>query len=141
MIQSVDTARLLMGINTEALKISRVVDCLLQIHIAKEETKFGFNQQEIDKLLNSQDYLNMKHIRICGVMGMATFTSDSGQVRNEFHSLAGCFKDLKNRYFSQNADFKEISMGMSGDYDHAIQEGSTIVRVGSLIFGERIKSK
>jgi hypothetical protein len=141
MIQSVDTLRLLRSINAEAMKISRVVDCLLQVHIAKEETKFGFSQEEINELLNSQDYLSMKHIRLCGVMGMATFTSDASQVRSEFQSLAGCFRDIKNRYFSRNADFKEISMGMSGDYDIAVQEGSTIVRIGSLIFGERIKAR
>ncbi|MDO9580798.1 MAG: YggS family pyridoxal phosphate-dependent enzyme [Bacteroidales bacterium] len=139
MIQSVDTFKLLEIINSEALKISRVVDCLLQIHIAREETKFGFNMKELDDLIESQEYLNMKNVRICGVMGMATFTSDTGQVRKEFSYLVDCFKYLKNRYFGDTYHFIEISMGMSDDYKIAIEEGGTIVRIGSLIFGERNK--
>ena len=94
---------------------------------------------EIIEMVESQSFMNMDHVRICGVMGMATFTSDTGQVRKEFGYLADCLKTLKNRYFSGKSYFKEISMGMSGDYEIAIEEGSTIVRIGSLIFGERNK--
>ena len=139
MIQSVDSFKLLTTINSEALKIKRVIDCLLQIHIATEETKFGFNMKEVCEMVESQAFMDMKYIKVCGVMGMATFTSDTGQVHKELGYLAGCFNTLKNRYFSWNPDFAEISMGMSGDYDIALKEGSTIVRIGSLIFGERNK--
>jgi PLP dependent protein len=137
MIQSVDSYKLLTTINTEASKINRRVNCLLQIYIAKEETKFGFSVEELDEMIGSPEFINLRFIRICGVMGMATFTSDTSQVSSEFASLADCYHDLKNKYFSTNPDFKEISMGMSGDYDIALQEGSTIVRIGSLLFGER----
>jgi pyridoxal phosphate enzyme (YggS family) len=140
MIQSVDSCKLLTTINSEALKIDRVVDCLLQIHIATEETKFGFNMAELGEMIESQEFMNLKYIRICGVMGMATFTSDTNQVHKEFSFLADCFKTIKNRYFTGNPQFREISMGMSGDYEIAVKEGSTIIRIGSLIFGERIKS-
>jgi PLP dependent protein len=139
MIQSVDSYKLLTAINIEASKINRVVDCLLQIYIAKEETKFGFSAEELKEMIESPEFINLRFIRICGVMGMATFTSDASQVSREFASLADCYYDLKNKYFSANPDFKEISMGMSGDYDIALQEGSTIVRIGSLLFGERNK--
>jgi pyridoxal phosphate enzyme (YggS family) len=137
MIQSVDTYKLLHTINSEALKVSRVIDCLLQIHIATEETKFGFNMKELHEMIDKVEFWRMPGIRICGVMGMATFTEDTNQVRKEFAFLADCFKTLKYKYFEEKPDFKEISMGMSGDYKIAIMEGSTIVRIGSLIFGER----
>jgi PLP dependent protein len=137
MIQSVDSFRLLSAINIEALKISRVVDVLLQVHIAREETKFGFSTEEIEEMMSSAEYDSLKNVRICGVMGMATFTSDPEQVQMEFRSLAELFKVLKNRYFQSNDHFREISMGMSGDYQTAVREGSTIIRIGSLIFGER----
>ncbi|MCE5347733.1 MAG: YggS family pyridoxal phosphate-dependent enzyme [Bacteroidales bacterium] len=139
MIQSVDTNKLLKTINAEAAKISRVVDCLLQIHIAEEETKFGFNMEEIVQMIESSDFSDMKNVRICGVMGIATFTSDQNQVNKEFTYLSDCFSTIKNKYFSADPDFKEISMGMSGDYRIALKAGSTIVRIGSLIFGERNK--
>lgn len=138
MIHSVDSLRLLSSVNSEASKISRVVDVLLQVHIAREETKFGFSREEIDEMMASAEFRELRHIRICGVMGMATFTSDTDQVRMEFRSLSDLFLDLKNRYFPSDEWFRDISMGMSGDYETAIQEGSTIIRVGSLIFGERI---
>ena len=137
MIQSVDSFRLLKTINSEASKINRVVNCLLQIHIASEETKFGFSMKELFEMAESQEFKSMKHVRICGVMGMATFTSDTSQVGKEFSYLADCFNSLKNRYFTWNSHFKEISMGMSGEYKIALKEGSTIVRIGSIIFGER----
>jgi hypothetical protein len=137
MIQSVDSYRLLVTINSEATKINGVVDCLLQIHIATEETKFGFSMQELNEHLQSENILNLKNVRICGLMGMATFTSDTGQVKKEFAFLRDCFHSLRDRYFISCDYFKEISMGMSGDYDIALQEGSTMLRIGSLIFGER----
>jgi PLP dependent protein len=137
MIQAVDTYKLLVTINSEALKIGKVVDCLLQIHIATEETKFGFRMKDLCEDLESESVLNLKNVRICGVMGMASFTPDSDKVKNEFEYLKECFNSLKGTYFRTNPYFKEISMGMSGDYKLAIREGSTIVRIGSLIFGER----
>jgi pyridoxal phosphate enzyme (YggS family) len=137
MIQSVDSFKLLKTINSEASKINRVVDCLLQIQIASEETKFGFSLEELFEMAESKEFTDMNHVRICGVMGMATFTSDTGQVGKEFRYLADCFNSLKNGYFAVNNHFKEISMGMSGDYEIALKEGSTIIRIGSIIFGER----
>jgi pyridoxal phosphate enzyme (YggS family) len=137
MIQSIDSYNLLVIINTEALKINRIVDCLLQIHIAAEETKFGFSMQELCEDLKSYNMLNLKNVRICGVMGMATFTSDINQVKKEFGYLRDCFQSLKESFFSSSTCFKEISMGMSGDFELALKEGSTMVRIGSLIFGER----
>jgi pyridoxal phosphate enzyme (YggS family) len=140
MIQSVDSFRLLKTINTEASKIGRVVDCLLQIHIATEESKFGFSLTELKEMAESDEFADLKYVKVCGVMGMATYTSDKEQVKKEFSFLADCFNDLKNRYFKESACFKELSMGMSGDYETAVKEGSTMVRIGSLIFGERIKN-
>jgi PLP dependent protein len=137
LIQSVDSLKLLSAINSEALKISRVVDVLLQVHIAEEETKFGFNREEIEEMMASPELADLKFIRICGVMGMATFISDPLQVQMEFRSLIDLFNDLKMRYFYADEHFREISMGMSGDYEIAVKEGSTMIRVGSLIFGER----
>ncbi len=139
MIQSVDSYKLLITINSEALKIERVVDCLLQIHIATEQTKFGFTMQELTESLKSEEVFNLKNIRIRGVMGMATYTSDNTQVKKEFGYLKDCFISLKNSFFKPSIFFNEISMGMSDDYAMAIEEGSTIVRIGSLIFGERNK--
>jgi pyridoxal phosphate enzyme (YggS family) len=137
MIQSIDSYTLLNVVNSEALKVGRIVDCLLQIHIAAEETKFGFSMKELCENLQSGDMLNLRNVRICGVMGMASFTSDTDQVKKEFRYLKECFHLLKNSYFETASDFKEISMGMSGDYELAVNEGSTMVRIGSLIFGKR----
>jgi pyridoxal phosphate enzyme (YggS family) len=137
MIQSIDSYKLLAIVNAEAMKINRIVDCLLQIHIAAEETKFGFSMQELHENLQSNNVLNLKNVRICGVMGMATFTSDTNQVKQEFGYLRDCFQSLKENFFRLNACFLEISMGMSGDFELALKEGSTMVRIGSLIFGER----
>ena len=136
MIQSVDSFKLLQFINNEALKIGKTVDCLLQIHIATEETKFGFSMQELTDGFNA-DILNLHNVRICGVMGMATFTSDAEKIRSEFVYLHDCFHSLKENYFMSDIHFIEISMGMSGDYELAVKEGSSMVRIGSLIFGER----
>ena len=137
MIQSVDSFKLLFSIDSEAQKINRVIDCLLQIHIAREETKFGFSMCDLSDFLQKEDVAFMRNIRICGVMGMATFTSDTGQVKNEFAFLRKCFNSLKDSFFNESSDFRQISMGMSGDFELAIDEGSTMVRIGSLIFGER----
>lgn len=137
MIQSVDSYKVLSIINSEALKINRVVDCLLQVYIAMEETKFGFSLEELIEVIELHRLTEFKNVRICGLMGMATFTGDIIQLQNEFRYLADCFKTLKSRHFADNADFREISMGMSGDYRIALKEGSTMIRIGSLIFGER----
>jgi len=137
MIQSVDSFKLLKIINNEAKKVNRVVSCLLQIYIAKEDTKFGFDFEEIDSMLASQEFRHLNNVRICGIMGMASFTDDTMLVRSEFISLRKCYYDLKEKYFPENIKFREISMGMSGDYEIAVEEGSTMVRIGSLIFGGR----
>lgn len=137
LIHSVESLKLLSEINKEASKIERVCDCLLQFYIAAEETKFGLNMEEAVALLTSEAYADMKHIRICGVMGMATFTDDMVQVRSEFEQLKTIFDTLKNEYFSHAPHFCHISMGMSDDYPLAIECGSTMVRVGSAVFGSR----
>jgi pyridoxal phosphate enzyme (YggS family) len=124
-------------IDSEAQKINRVIDCLLQLHIAREETKFGFSMCDLSDFLQKEDVTLLKNLRICGVMGMATFTSDKDQVKKEFAFLRKCFNSLKDSFFKESSDFRQISMGMSGDYELAIAEGSTMVRIGSLIFGER----
>jgi pyridoxal phosphate enzyme (YggS family) len=141
MIQSVDSYKLLSIINAESLKINRTVDCLLQIHIAAEETKFGFSFNEICEVFETHEFENLKNVRINGLMGMATFTGDKSKIEREFSFLADCFKTLKNRYFSKSPHFKELSMGMSGDYEIALKAGSTIIRIGSLIFGERYRNQ
>jgi PLP dependent protein len=140
MIQSVDSLRLIEMINREAEKAGIIVKCLLQFHIASEETKFGFNLEEARAALKSVKERNA-NLRICGVMGMATFTDDKDVVRDEFRYLAKCYNQLKSEYFPDDPCFNEISMGMSGDYKIAIEEGATIIRIGSLIFGERIQNK
>lgn len=136
-IQSVDSLKLLEEIDRQAAKHDRVIDCLLQFHIAEEETKFGLDEAEADALLQSAEFHAMQHVRITGVMGMATFSDNPTQVRKEFQHLKRIFEDLKKRFFAQSDSFREISMGMSGDYLMAVQEGSTMVRVGTLLFGAR----
>ena len=136
-IHSIDSLKLLNEINKEAQKNNRVINCLLEMYIATEETKFGLDLSESIALLESPEYKKMNHIRICGVMGMATFTEDLTRVRNEFKNLASYYNQIKTRYFSNQSYFKEISMGMSNDYEIAIQEGSTLVRIGTSIFGSR----
>jgi pyridoxal phosphate enzyme (YggS family) len=137
MIQSVDSYKLLNLINSEALAINRTIDCLLQIRIAEEETKYGFSMTEIREMLRSEDFGKLKSVRICGVMGIATFTDDTDRIQKEFRYLTECFNELREEYFKDDRNFKEISMGMSGDFKIAVGEGSTIIRIGSLIFGER----
>ncbi|MBN1990195.1 MAG: YggS family pyridoxal phosphate-dependent enzyme [Bacteroidales bacterium] len=137
LIHSVDSLKLLTAINKEAVKANRVIDCLLQVYIAEEETKFGLSSDELKELLESEQYKQLTHVRVCGVMGMATFTDNEAQVRKEFKNLKTIFTSLKNSYFPNTNSFKHISMGMSGDYAIAIDEGSTMIRVGSSIFGHR----
>lgn len=137
LIHSIDSQNLLEAVNKEAKKHGRVVDCLLQFHIANEETKFGLNLEEAEKLLNSDSFKQMENVRLCGVMGMATFTDDEDEIHKEFRHLKTIFDTLKQKYFANQQQFKEISMGMSDDYPIAIAEGATLVRVGSRIFGAR----
>jgi pyridoxal phosphate enzyme (YggS family) len=135
MIESVDSLKLLAEINKQAEKNNSRIKCLIQFHIATEESKFGLDLAEADALLNSLEYKEMRNVVICGVMGMASFIDDLTQVRNEFRNLKDIFNHLKMNYFSDIPAFCEISMGMTGDYAIAIEEGSTIVRIGTGIFG------
>ena len=139
LIHSVDSLKLLTVINREAEKADRVINVLLQVHIATEETKFGLSEDEITGLLSSDEYSNLSWIRVKGLMGMATFTRDERVVREEFNYLSGIFRKTRDRFFREDPEFCELSMGMSGDYQIAIEEGSTMVRIGTIIFGERIK--
>lgn len=141
LIHSIDSFALLKEVNKEAAKNNRVIPCLLQFHIAQEETKFGLNREEADAFLSSEEFKDLKNVRIDGVMGMATFTDDTHRIREEFASLHREFDYLKTRYFAQQNHFKEISMGMSDDYPIAMEQGSTLVRVGSAIFGARDYSR
>jgi len=137
LIQSVDSFRVLYAINKEALKNNRVIPCLLQFHIASEEAKFGFSIEEVLTMLSDKSFLDLTNVRIDGVMGMATFTDNEQQIRTEFKTLFNYFNTLKTGFFANYPGFCEISMGMSDDYRIAIEEGSTMVRIGSGIFGER----
>lgn len=137
LIHSVDSLKLLQEINKEAKKNNRIIPCLLQFHTASEETKFGLLLNEAEELLQSDAYKTMQNVSICGVMGMATNTENTDLIHKEFHNLKTIFETLKLKYFSAKNDFNVISMGMSHDYQIAIEEGSTIVRIGSSIFGER----
>jgi pyridoxal phosphate enzyme (YggS family) len=138
LIHSVDSLKLLQEIDKQAAKHQRRIDCLLQIYIAKEDTKFGLSEEEALEILHSEEFKAMKNIRIVGVMGMATNTDDLTQIRLEFRSLKAFFEQLKSVFTStENLALTEISMGMSGDYLIAAEEGSTLVRVGSAIFGHR----
>ena len=140
LIHSIDSGNLLEAVNKEAKKHDRVVNCLLQFHIAQEETKFGLDLEEARQLLESDTFKQMENVRVCGVMGMATFTDNMEEVRKEFQHLKAIFDTLKNDYFAGQEQFKELSMGMSDDYPIAIEEGATLVRVGSKIFGARVYS-
>jgi pyridoxal phosphate enzyme (YggS family) len=137
MIQSVDSLKLLQEINKEAIKNNRVIPCLLQFHIATEETKFGLDLKEAEELLSFPGFKEIKNIQVEGVMGMATFTDNENLIRKEFRDLRNYFLTLKQMFFRDDEHFREISMGMSGDYRIAMEEGSTIVRIGTAIFGER----
>ena len=137
LVHAVDSFKLLKEINKQALKSNRIINCLFQFHIAEEEAKFGFNYNEVEGILKSNEFKELNNIKIVGIMGMATFTNDMEQVRKEFKTLKSFYTKLKDTYFSENNEFKEISMGMSDDYHIAIEEGSTMVRIGSSIFGKR----
>jgi pyridoxal phosphate enzyme (YggS family) len=137
MIHSVDGLKLLGEINKQAQKNLKVINCLLQVHIAEEETKFGFSKEELTAALQAAELANMKNIRIRGLMGMATFTTNEDQVRKEFKTLKKLFDALAKEALPENTTMSVLSMGMSGDYKLAIEEGSTMVRVGSAIFGQR----
>ncbi len=136
-IQSIDSWKLLSEIDKYASKVNRRISCLLEIYIAQEDSKYGFTFDSCRNLLKNEDWQALKNIRIAGVMGMATYTDDENQIRLEFRSLKTFFDELKDQYFKNDSAFCEISMGMSHDYKIAIEEGSTIIRVGTSIFGER----
>lgn len=136
-IQSVDSLKLLQEIEKQGAKNGRVINCFFQFHIADEETKTGLSFSEVDAILQSDAYRGMRHVRITGVMGIATNTDDETQLRREFQELRSYFEQLKASYFAGDEAFREISMGMSADYRLAIAEGSTLIRVGSAIFGRR----
>jgi pyridoxal phosphate enzyme (YggS family) len=138
LIHSVDGYGVLEEINKQAVKVNRKISCLLQLHIAEEESKFGFSEEEVSNLLQSEQFKKLGHVHIEGLMGMATFTNNTSQVRKEFRRLKHFFEKIKSSPLPQNVVMNELSMGMSGDYKIAIEEGSTMVRVGSAIFGERI---
>ena len=137
LIHSVDSFKLLKEIDKEAKKNNRIIDCLLQFHVAQEETKFGLDFEEAKELIENPEFIDLHNVHLVGVMGMASFTENEDVVRKEFQQLEEYFQLIKSYYFTFNDDFKEISMGMSGDYQLAIEEGSTMVRVGSSIFGTR----
>jgi PLP dependent protein len=137
LVHSVDSLKLLSVINREGMKNNRRINCLLQFHIATEETKFGLSLDEAVELLDSEEFKSMKFIQLRGVMGMATFTDNMESIHSEFRNLKNSFEFLKGKYFDGNPVFSEISMGMSDDYLIAVEEGSTMVRIGSTIFGER----
>lgn len=137
LIHGVDSFKLLKVIDKEAAKNNRIIPCLLQVHIASEETKFGFSPEELKFALQTGEHHQYKNVEIRGLMGMATFTDDEKVIRSEFRALKQLFDELKESYFKDVLTFREVSMGMSDDYQIAIEEGSTMVRVGSAIFGTR----
>lgn len=137
LIHSVDSLKILQAINKRAIICERVVDCLLEIDISHEETKFGLSKDELYNLLSSPEYEQMENIRICGLMGIGSITDDNSKTREEFRGLRALYSEIKDKFFAGKDYFRHVSMGMSGDYDIAIEEGSTIVRIGSKIFGER----
>jgi pyridoxal phosphate enzyme (YggS family) len=137
LIHGVDSLRLLRAINKEGAKNERIIPCLLQMHIASEETKFGLDETELFELLESQDFQSFSNVEIRGLMGMATFTDDREKVAGEFRTLKNTFERVKEKYFKEREEFSFLSMGMSNDYEIAVEEGSNMVRIGSSIFGER----
>ena len=137
LIHSVDSLNLLKQINKEAIKNNRVIDCLLQIDIAHEETKFGLEENEAEELLSSEEFAELKNVRICGLMGIGSITDDKNKTKKEFNNLKKYFDETKNKFFNSKSYFCELSMGMSQDFELAIEEGATLVRIGSSIFGAR----
>ncbi len=138
LIHGVDSYKLLVEINKQAAKADKLVNCLLQIHIAEEETKFGFSFDECREVFAKENWKELRNIQLCGLMGMATNTDNSEQIKKEFCSLSEFFKEVKKKWLTDLESFKELSMGMSHDYHLAIEAGSTLVRIGSNIFGERV---
>jgi pyridoxal phosphate enzyme (YggS family) len=138
LIESVDSLKLLQEINKQAAKNERVINCLLQVYIADEDTKFGLGYDELIELLRSDEYRDMQNVRIIGLMGIATNTDNEKQIKDEFYELKILFDGIKASFFRKDAFFKEISMGMSSDYKLAMEQGSTMVRLGSTIFGQRV---
>ena len=136
-IQSVDSLKLADTVNREAEKCNRKISVLLQIHIAQEEHKFGFSFEEAEELLKNDILHSMKNIEISGLMGMATLTDNHAQIRKEFNRINSFFQQIKTNYFAGNDSFKELSIGMSDDYLIAVEEGSTMIRLGSKLFGQR----
>ncbi|QKG52639.1 YggS family pyridoxal phosphate-dependent enzyme [Hymenobacter sp. BRD67] len=136
-VESIDSLRLLLELDKQAARHGRVIRGLLQFHIAREETKTGLSLPEAEELLQSADYQALRHVRLTGVMGIATHSPDEALVRAEFRQLRQYFEHLKATYFADAEDFRELSMGMSADYEWALAEGSTLIRVGSAIFGSR----
>lgn len=137
LIHGVDSFKLLKEIDKQGKKINRVIPVLIQIHIAEEESKFGFDRAELEEMLSSEEFTKLTHVQIKGLMGMATFTENQEQIRKEFRGLKQLFEELKGRKLPDFVDMTELSMGMSGDYQVAQEEGSTMVRIGSAIFGAR----
>lgn len=137
LIHSLDSERLMREIEKQGAACGRVIHCLLQVHIAEEETKSGFSPDECRRFLEEGSWKKCSHLQIAGMMGMATYTDEHEQVRREFRLLRNLFEECKMKYFADDAAFRELSMGMSGDYPIALEEGSSLIRVGTLIFGER----
>ena len=137
LIHGIDSFRLLAEVDKQAERVGRNVGCLLQMHIAREETKFGFSFDECREMLQAGEWSKLQHVRLCGLMGMATNTDNMQQVEEEFRSLAAFFREVKAGWFASDEDFRELSMGMTHDYPQAIAAGSTLIRVGTYIFGER----
>jgi pyridoxal phosphate enzyme (YggS family) len=141
LIHAVDSLKLLKEIEKQAKKNNRIIRCLLQIHIADEESKYGMSESALNATLSSEEFKQMQHVKVVGLMGMATYTDNKEQVRREFKTLKQLFEKTKKSYQAKNIDMAELSMGMSDDFNIAIEEGSTIIRVGSKIFGSREKLK
>ncbi|MCF6170960.1 MAG: YggS family pyridoxal phosphate-dependent enzyme [Bacteroidales bacterium] len=137
LLHGIDSLKLLLEVDRQAARHQRIIPCLLQFHIAEEESKFGLNLTEAENLLQDESFKQLKHIQISGVMGMATNTANEQQISKEFRNLKRYYLILKEKYFPNDSAFREISMGMSGDYRLAIREGSTMIRIGTKIFGER----
>lgn len=137
LIHGIDSYKLLAEVDKQAAKVQRTVPCLLQIHIAEEESKFGFSFDECREMLEAGEWKSLSHVQLCGLMGMATYTSDTEQIAKEFCSIRNFFQEVKQKWFPQSDSFRELSIGMSSDYLQAMASGSTLVRIGSKIFGDR----
>lgn len=137
LIHGVDSFKLLKEIDKEGKKVNRIINCLLQVHIAEEDTKFGLDEQELLEILHSEEIKELQNVKVVGLMGMATFTEDQQKIRQEFRKLKTIFNKLQSEKLPDNVMMQELSIGMSGDYLIAQEEGSTMVRIGSAIFGER----